>query len=403
MEAMPTTTPERLITKPFASVMATATVFFMYIGMMVATIPSFVERGLGGGEFGVGLTMASFAAAAIFARPFLGRLTERYGRRRLMTAGAALAAVSTFACAFADALWQVLVLRSLMGLGEAALFVAAATLIADLSPPHRRAESASYFSVAVFGGIGLGPSVAEWLMGSDDDFRAAFLVASLFAALAAVTVIGVPARVDRSSSPASGERQPLFHRAALWPGIVLCAGIASFAVFMAFIPEYSKTVGLSAGGLFLVYSAVSIVLRLGAAKLPERLGEHRTVSIAFGGLIVGLLLVAAVAEAWALWASAAFIGLGMAFMYPSLMANVVNRVRDDERASALSSLTMFFEGGTIVGGVLLGAVGEIFSKRAGFLGGAIVAVVGLVLLWQFVVDTNVQSGPRAKAALVPTS
>ena len=50
---------DRLITAPFVSVMATALVFFMYIGMMVATIPSFVERGLGGGEFGVGLTMAS--------------------------------------------------------------------------------------------------------------------------------------------------------------------------------------------------------------------------------------------------------------------------------------------------------------------------------------------------------
>ena len=65
------------------------------------------------------------------------------------------------------------------------------------------------------------------------------------------------------------------------------------------------------------------------------------------------------------------MGVGMAFLYPSLMANVVNRVGDDERASALSSFTMFFEIGTIVGGVALGAVGEIFTKRAGFLGGAV--------------------------------
>lgn len=403
MDTVSTAPPQRLITKPFASVMATTLVFFFYIGMMVTTIPSFVERDLGGGEFGVGLTMASFAAAAILARPFLGRLTERYGRRRLMTAGAIVAAASTVAAAAATALWQILVLRALMGLGEAALFVAAATLIADLSPPNRRAEAASYFSVAVFGGIGLGPSLAEALIGSDENFGAAFVVAGAFAALAAVTVIGVPARVDRTAAPDADVRRPLFHRAALWPGLVLCSGIAAFAVFMAFVPEYSKTVGLSAGGLLLVYSAVSISLRLGGAKLPERLGEHRTVSIAFGGLIAGLLLAAAVAEAWALWVSAALIGVGMAFMYPSLMANVVNRVGDDERASALSSLTMFFEGGTIVGGVALGAIGEIFSKRAGFFGGAVVAAVGLVLLWQQVVPTNVASGRSREPALVGTN
>lgn len=379
--------PDRLVTGPFVSVMVTALVFFFYIGMVVVTIPSFVERELDGGEFGVGLTMAAFASAAIFARPFLGRLTERYGRRRLMMAGATFASSATFALAFSTALWQVLILRAAMGVGEAALFVAAATLIADLSPSNRRAEAASYFSVAVFGGIGIGPSLAEWLAGDNDNYQRSFLVAGVFAAASAITVLGVPTRVDRSSTPdLNGERTPLFHRAALWPGLVLCSGIAAFAVFMAFIPEYSKTVGLAgAGGLFLVYSAVSISLRLVAAKLPERLGEHRTVSIAFAGLTTGLVLIATVAEPWALWVAAGLIGLGMAFMYPSLMANVVNRVRDHERASALSSLTLFFEAGTVVGGVVLGAVGEIFSKRAGFLGGAVAALVGLVLLWQFVV------------------
>ena len=371
-------TPGRLVNGPFLSVMVTTLVFFFYIGMVVVTIPSFVERELGAGEFGVGLTMASFALAAIFARPMLGRLTERYGRRKLMMSGAVLASTATFALAFATDLWQVLVLRMFMGLGEAGLFVAAATLIADLSPPNRRAEAASYFSVAVFGGMGVGPLLAEWITG-DDAFTRTFVVAGAFAALSAVTVLGVPARVDRSSDDAGA--QPLFNRAALWPGLVLCSGIAAFAVFMAFVPEYSRAIGLAgAGALFFTYSLVSIALRLVGAKLPERLGEHRTVSIALVGLSAGMLLIAAVAEPWALWGGTVLVGVGMAFLYPSLMANVVNRVDDQARASALSSLTLFFEAGTIVGGVVLGAVGEIFSKRAGFLGGAIVALVGLALL-----------------------
>ena len=151
--------PARLVTGPFISVTVTAFVFFFYIGMVVVTVPRLVEDELGYGEFGVGLTVASFALAAVFARPFLGRLTERFGRRALMMAGALLAAVASIATGFASELWHVLALRAVMGLGEAALFVAAATLIADLSPPHRRAEAASYFSVAVYGGIGLGPTI----------------------------------------------------------------------------------------------------------------------------------------------------------------------------------------------------------------------------------------------------
>ncbi|HEY5663069.1 MAG TPA: MFS transporter [Ilumatobacter sp.] len=391
----------RLVTRPFASVTLTAFVFFFYIGMVLVTVPRFIEDELGHGEFGIGLAISTFAVAAVVARPFLGRLTERFGRRALMMAGALLAASAGAAMAVATALWHVLVLRAAMGLGEAALFVASATLIADLSPPHRRAEAASYFSVAVYGGIGIGPSLGEWVLG-DDRYSATFLVAAGFAALAAVTVLGVPSRVDRSSAPAIVGKLPLFHRSALRPGLVLASGIAAFSVFSAFIPDHARTVGLAgSAGLFLVYSVISLSLRLFGATLPERLGERLMVSIALGALTLGLLLLGAVAEPWALWVGAALIGVGMAFLYPSLMANVVNRVPDGERASALSSFTMFFEVGTIVGGVALGAVGEIFSKRAGFLGGAVIAVAGLAMLRRAVAVPAPVDDRRSAGASAP--
>ena len=380
---------QRLITRPFVSVTVTAFVFFFYIGIVLVTVPRFIEDELGSGEFGVGLAVASFAAAAVVARPFLGRLIERFGRRALMMSGAMLAALAGALLGLSTELWHVLVLRAFMGLGEAALFVGAATLIADLAPPQRRAESASYFSVAVYGGIGLGPTIGEWVL-ADDRYGLTFLVAAGFSALAAITVLGVPRRVDRSSAPVPGDgKPPLFHRAAFWPGVVLASGIAAFSVFAAFLPEYARSVGLAgSAGLFLLYSAVSLSLRLFGARLPERLGELKMVTVALGSLTVGLALIAAVSEPWALWVGAAVVGLGMAFLYPSLMANVVNRVGDDERASALSSFTMFFELGSVVGGVALGAVGEVFTKRAGFLGGAMIASLGLVALWQTIVVSS---------------
>ena len=297
-----------------------------------------------------------------------------------------------------------LALRAVMGLGEAALFVAAATLIADLSPPHRRAEAASYFSVAVYGGIGLGPTLGEWVL-ADDRYTLTFVVAGLFSAVAALTVLGVPRRVDRTASRAPSDRRPpLFHPAALWPGLVLAAGIAGFSVYSAFLPDHARTVGLSgAAGLFLVYSAVSLILRLVGATLPERLGERFMVTVALSALAGSLVLMAAIVEPWALWVAAAGMGVGMAFMYPSLMANVVNQVPESERASALSSFTMFFEIGSIVGGVALGALGQMFTKRAGFLGGAAVALIGLVALWQVfgpvAAEAEVEAGPAPDPAV----
>ena len=286
----------RLLTRPFVIVTATALVFFIYIGMLIPIVPLFIEGPLGRGEFGIGLMIAVFAGAAIIARPVLGRLADRYGRRVLLVGGSLVAGLAGIASSQVTEFWQLLVMRSVMGIGEAAVFVGAATLIADLSPRDRRAEGASYFSVAVFGGIGLGPVIGEFVL-DDTRFEQAFAVAGAFALAAAVVALFAPARVApldavddtiASAAPASGRRR-IMHPAAVMPGVVLASGVAAFSTFGAFIPDYSRQVGLAtSGGLFAAYSLTSVLVRIFGATLPERLGPRRAVTIALGTLGIGL-------------------------------------------------------------------------------------------------------------------
>ena len=87
-----------------------------------------------------------------------------------------------------------------------------------------------------------------------------------------------------------------------------------------------------------------------------------------------------------------FMGLGVAFNYPSLMALTVNRASDRDRAMAVSSFTMFFEVGSAVGGLLLGAWAQLVGKQYGFLGGVVFCVVGLWLLRSKVVPPDAADG-----------
>jgi MFS family permease len=387
-EAPRSTGRTSLLTRPFLVVTGVGLLFFVYIGMLIPIVPLFIEGPLGAGEFGIGVTVAVFALAAIGARPLIGRLADRYGRRTLLVGGGLLAAVSGMASSQITEFWQLLVLRGLTGVGEAAVFVGAATLIADMSPRDRRAEGASYFSVAVFGGIGVGPILGEALL-DDTNFQRAFVVAGLFALLAAGLAMFAPSRVEPvdeiddaipSASPASGRRR-FIHPAALVPGIVLAAGVAAFASFAAFIPDYARSVGLaSSGGLFALYALVSVIVRVFGATLPERLGPRRAVTIALANVLIGLLILATVPSVPALWVASAFVGFGMAFNYPSLMALTVNRAGDRDRAWAVSSFTMFFEVGSVVGGLLLGGFAEVVGKQYGFYGGVAFCVLGLYLL-----------------------
>ena len=143
----------RLISAPFVVVTAATLAFFVFVGIAVSTLPRFIEDELGGDGLAIGINLAVFSIAAIAARPMIARIGDRFGRRFLMVGGALLAGAAIATTAFVHSLATLLPLRAISGVGEAALFVGAATLIADLSPSQRRAEGASYFSW---------PSSAAW-------------------------------------------------------------------------------------------------------------------------------------------------------------------------------------------------------------------------------------------------
>src|SRR5690606_38815383 len=142
-----------------------------------------------------------------------------------------------------------------------------------------------------------------------------------------VLATAVPTRVGGTSDDAAatvepadrGRRAVFLHPAAVGPGLVLAAGIGAFAVFSSFVPDHAREVGLSgAGGLFAVYSVVCLVLRAVGARLPERRGARRSVTIALSATGGALALLAAVPQPAALWVAAAMVGVGQAFIYPSL-------------------------------------------------------------------------------------
>jgi MFS family permease len=170
---------------------------------------------------------------------------------------------------------------------------------------------------------------------------------------------------------------------------VLALGIGGFATFNAFMPEYAKAAGLSGSKwVFATYSIVCLLVRLLGARLPERLGLGIAVSGALSFLASGLVVLGAVASPTGVFAGTILVGFGMSFIYPALMAMTVNSVGDHERSSVISTFTMFFEVGSALGGLVFGALAQATGKRGGFLGGAVSALIGLVVLWRVVIPAD---------------
>ena len=271
-----------------------------------------------------------------------------------------------------DAIAGLVGLRLVTGLGEAAVFVGAATATQDLAPADRRGEAASYFSVALYSGLALGPALGEHLADASG-YDSVWLVAGVASLVAALLGLGTPHVADREvARPTS-----LLHPAALGPGLVLMLGLIPFTGFAAFLAIYGPDVGLEdTAPVFFAYAGVVLAIRIFGAKLPDRLGWRRASSVALAAVVTGALVVALWASVAAVWIAAACLAVGMSLLYPALFSAALQEVPDNERSQAVGTFSLFFDLAQGVGAPILGLVVALSSERGAFAVAAAAAGAG---------------------------
>ncbi|MDZ7675288.1 MAG: MFS transporter [Acidimicrobiales bacterium] len=374
----PSTDEPRLITPLFALITASGLFYFMAMGSLLPTLPRYVEDELSGSGFEVGLVVGAFAVSAALVRPVVGRLGDVLGRRVMAIAGGAIAAVSIIPLGLVPAVWFMVVMRLVTGLGEASFFVGAATAAQDLSPDHRRGEAASFFSISIYSGLAFGPMVGEWMYRTHGP-NAEWLLAAGLCMLSLLLSALIPAELGRTDEPSP--RRGLLHPAAVLPGTVLLLGLLGFAGYVTFVPLYVDEVGMSdAGPLLLAYGLIVLFVRIVGARIPDKLGPVRTSTFALIAISSGVGIIAVVATGTGLWVGTILLSIGMSLLFPALFTLAVNSAPANERSHTVGSFGLFFDLSMGFGAPLLGVLVTVFGgERAAFAGGAVIALVGLVL------------------------
>jgi MFS family permease len=380
MPATPETT-QRLLTPRFVLVVTVGLAYFLALGMLLPVVPLFVKHRLGGNDLAVGVAVGAFAVGAVLLRPFAGRLGDRFGRRMLIVAGALLVSIAGVLYVLASGLVALVAVRVLGGIGEAAFFVGAASMVTDLAPEARRGEAISYWSVAVYGGLAFGPYAGTLLL-DGDHYDRVWVTSAVLALIAGVLGLLTTETVTPAGPRVAGQpRPPLFSRSALAPGAVLFLGLVGLAGFVEFVPLYVGQIGIeSSGGVFLLYGCLILVIRIFGARLPDRLGPARAGTAATLLAGAGLVVMAAVPNSVGLYVGTAIFSIGMSLLYPAMLTLALTGLGDNERGSAVGTVSSFFDASQGLGALMLGGVAALSGYRGAFLAGALLAFAGLVLL-----------------------
>jgi predicted MFS family arabinose efflux permease len=185
---------------------------------------------------------------------------------------------------------MVVLLRLLLGVAEAAFFVASLAALADLAPPSRIGEATSYNSLGLYLGLAFGPPLGELLVISAG-YTAAWYGAAALSLIAAVVAGGIK-NVRSRSAPTSGHAR-LIHWKAVPPALGFFASVVAMGVFFAFGALQADAVGLMpASTPLFVYGLVVVAGRLSLARVLDRFPALLLGAIALAIIAAGLMIIA---------------------------------------------------------------------------------------------------------------
>ncbi len=178
-----------------------------------------------------------FLLSYMVTAPMFGIFGDRFRRPRVISVGIFIWSLATFITAFSRSYPQLLLLRALVGVGEAAYYGLGVAMLCDIIPEHDRPSKLTFFFLAIpLGsavGFGIAGTVAQ-LMGWRSAFMLAGIPGILIAALMWFTSDPERGLNDSANDAASqlsfsGKMKQLFTN-RFWIVATLCYAFYSFAI-----------------------------------------------------------------------------------------------------------------------------------------------------------------------------
>jgi DHA1 family tetracycline resistance protein-like MFS transporter len=398
-------------------------VFVQMVGaaMIMPILPLYAQREFNMSPNVITMLATAFFAAQFIAGPYLGRLSDKYGRVPVLIISQIGTAVSFFMLGAAQGVAMLFFARILDGITGGNIIVAQA-YITDVTPREKRTESLGYV-FAVFGlGFIIGPALGGILSAAFGP-RVPYYIA---AAAAVLVVLLTWFTLDETLSPEQRAANRSFKKQSISPlqisrnsSLLLILVIAfigqfgmgllqsTFALFgeaVLFAGYSERMVGVGIGLMLTIVGVGQVTTQ--TAILPRALKHFDEAWLVVIGLsirTVGLLGFALLATPIVGAAASFCFAIGMGMMMPPLQSLSTNTVADELRGGVLgvyqSTLSLSTIASTFIAGTIF-----LLDPTYPFLIGALLSLVVVAPALLLVKKTNAgRRYPQKETAVTPSN
>jgi MFS family permease len=373
----------------FASLFISVAVAMLGIGIIAPILPLYADT-FGASGVAIGFVFAAFSISRSLLGPWVGRFSDRVGRKRILLTGLALfSGISVLYC-IAGSIWELAAYRLLQGAASVMVTPIAQAYVGDLAPEGREGRTINLLYAAMFFGVALGP-----LLGGQVSAAWSYDVA--FAAMGGLSFVAlllvwwtVPSDHEKRSARERGAKELVPMRSILKEPAV--RGIVSYFAtrgfwrqgFSAFYPLFAVSIiGWSEAEVGTVLSAYFFaggLLQIPFGYLADRFRRLPQVILGSVGAPLLLVLIPFIRCTWQIVAVMFVMGALSALSRASVLAIRTELGRTHGMATLAGLHGSSFALGQMLGPVAFGALVDAFGLGAVFPIGSAVGLIGSVLV-----------------------
>jgi MFS transporter, DHA2 family, multidrug resistance protein len=144
--------------------------------------------------------LTSYIVASAIMTPLAGWLASRYGQKKVLTFSVAVFTLMSAMCGMAHSLTQIVLYRTLQGVGGAALVPLSQAVLLDIKPPERHGRATAVWAMGVLVGPIIGPTLGGWLT-DNYSWRWVFYINIPFGVMSLMGVLTFLREAPRRSAP----------------------------------------------------------------------------------------------------------------------------------------------------------------------------------------------------------